>query len=694
MSADDPLDSRGDHPNMFTGKDFGDTYRAQAASWSALPMYSEKDKLGAVMTSLRENQVTIVTSGTGSGKTVIVPKLCVKLAKMYGSKLKTAITNPKTTTTISNANFAALQNEVAIGNQIGYMTRNDKATSGVTVLEYLTDGYLKSLNMSDRLFSRYAFLILDEIHERSIQSDYLLLSIRNALRERKDLRLVLMSATLDPSTFSDYFTGAGLSVAHVDVAGVPNKPIESLYMDTTPKDYLKAAVETIDKIASEKNGVSILCFVSTMKECVDGCRMLTSTKNCMRLSSKVSEDEKNLAIAESEDGSTKVVFATNLAESSITIKGLDVVVDSGNSLKVRYDPKRNMTINRKEFISKAEATQRRGRVGRTKPGTVYHLYSKKDYDKKFPDQPTPPMQDNDPVDDLFSLAASDEHRGNWTSALAHARSLLSPPTPDQLKMTQMKLEFYRCVGPTPTGGAGERPPTDMEANNSKRALSEVFRLGPVGYTIHDIGRVFRTSFHNSLMILAGFLYGSVYQVLKVVAIMEETGGDLNALWKTNEKGDPVSIMEDARVADARSDHITLVNIFDSLGFLDGLDYRIIPKVQERYMSMSNSASKFNINFGGANTILENFPWCIGSRELTDPKEQFGVAVMVSRLFNACKVTKGGKAKSLYIPNLTVAVGLAGVNEGDVIVCENFSSVAGKNTATVTTAFLANVKLDC
>lgn len=690
MSSDDPLDSRGDHPNMFTGKDPGDTYYTQAAFWKALPMYSEKDKLGAVMNSLRENQVTIITSGTGSGKTVIVPKLCVKLAKMYGSKLKTAITNPKTTTTVSNAKFAALQNEVVVGNQIGYMTRNDKATSGITVLEYLTDGYLKSMNMSDRLFSRYAFLILDEIHERSIQSDYLLLSIRNALRERKDLRLVLMSATLDPKTFSDYFAGEGLSVAHVDVAGVPNKPIESLYMKSTPKDYLKAGVEIIDKIVAEKKGASILCFVSTMKECADGCRMLTSTKNCMRLSSKVSEEEKNLAIAESEDGSTKVVFATNLAESSITIKGLDVVVDSGMGLKVRYDPKRNMTINRKEFISKAEATQRKGRVGRTKPGTVYHLYSKEDYDKKFPDQPTPPMQDNDPVDDLFSLAASDEHRGNWSSALAHAKRLLSPPTPEQLKITQLKLEFFRCVGPTPTGGDGETPPSDK---SPQKPLSNVYRLGPVGYTLHDIGRVFRTSFHNSLLILAGMLYGSVYQVLKVVAIMEETNDDLNALWKTNEKGEPVSIMSDTRVADVRSDHITLVNIFDSLGFMD-TDFRIVPKIQERYMTMANSAANFRINFGGREAILENFPWCIGNRELTDPKEQFAVAVMIARLFNACKLGKGGKAKSLYIPNLTVAVDLKGAEEGDVVVCENFSSVAGKNTATVATAFLANVNLKC
>lgn len=650
-------------------------------------MYAEKDKLAAVLNSLREKQVTIITSGTGSGKTVIVPKLCTKLTKISGSKMRVVITNPKTTTTVSNANFAALQSEVAIGNQIGYMTRNDKATSGVTVLEYLTDGYLNSLSMSDRLFSRYSFIILDEIHERSIQSDYLLLSIRKALKERRDLRLVLMSATLDPKPFADYFSGVGLSVAHVDVAGVPNKPIESVFMKQTPKKYLEAAVEVIDKLVKENDGASILCFVATMKDCVEGCQMLTSTKNCTRLSSKVSEAEKEIAIAESPDGSTKVVFATNLAESSITIKGLNIVVDSGMSLKVRFDAKRNMVINRKEFISKAEAMQRRGRVGRTAPGTVYHLYSEKDYKEKFAPQPTPPMEANDVTEDLFSLAASDEHRGSWTGALRHAASLLSPPKPEQLAITQMKLEFYRCIGPVSTGGA------------NKDSSSEVFRLGPVGYTLHDISRVFRTSFDNSLLILAGRLYGSIYQVLKVVAIMEETGGDLNSLWKTNDRGEPVSVMNDPRVADVRSDHITLVNIFDSLGFLE-TDYRIAPRIQDRYNAMVSSNQRFTINFPD-NVIFENFPWCVGNRELTDPKEQFAVAIMVARMFCACKVVankddkdKKKIAKSLYIPNLTVAVDLKGVEAGDVIVCENFSSNAGKNTATVATAFLANVKLQC
>ena len=364
MSADDPLDSAGDHPNMFTGQLAGETYRQQAAIWSRLPMYADKAKLGSVMDSLRSNQVTVITSGTGSGKTVIVPKLCTKLTKISGSKLKVVITNPKTTTTVSNATFAALQNEVAVGNQIGYMTRMDKATSGITVLEYLTDGFLKSLSMSDRLFSRYSFIILDEIHERSIQSDYLLLSIRKALKGRGDLRLVLMSATLDPKPFVDYFADEGLGVAHVDVAGVPNKPIESIFMKQTPKKYMEAAVELIDKLVSTTEGASILCFVATMKDCVEGCQMLKSTKNCMRLSSKVSEAEKEIAIAESPDGSTKVVFATNLAESSITINGLNIVVDSGMSLKVRFDAKRNMTINRKEFISKAEAMQRRAATSR------------------------------------------------------------------------------------------------------------------------------------------------------------------------------------------------------------------------------------------------------------------------------------------------------------------------------------------
>lgn len=695
MADNDILDAAAQHPNMFTGQTLGDPYRKGAESWANLPMYTNKPKLAEVVQSLTNNQVTIISSGTGSGKTVIVPKLCVRLAKTFGSKLKVAVTNPKSATTVENAKYSAQLAEVPIGSQIGYLTRNDKNTAFMTVLEYLTDGFLLASSRSDPLFSKYAFLCIDEVHERPVPTDFLLLAIRNALVKRKDLRLVLMSATIEPALFVNYFQSQNISTQFVEVAGQPNKPITQLFMKSTPTDYIKAAVETIDNIIAKDPNASILVFVATAKDCTDGCSILKSAKNCYRLFSKVSAPEKEAAIAVSTDGSSKVVFATNLAESSITFRDLDYVIDSGKSLSVRWDPLKNININKKEYISKAEVKQRMGRVGRTKEGTVYHLYTKDLYEKGkdskgkpfFPDQPSPAIHDINPVDELFSLAASEQHRGNWTSAMRDAMSLVSPPTPDQVKMTERMLNFYRCIGPIVSGG--QTPPTD--ANPTNKQLSSTWRLSAVGYAIHDIGRVFRTTFQNSVMILAGMLYGAISPVLKIVAISEATNGDLNTLWKTDKDGNPISVMDDDRVADARSDHITLTNIFDSLGFLD-TDYKLVPKIQESYVSMMENVRGFNVN--RRDEILENWPWCIGNQNLMDPKEQFGAAVLISRLFNACKVGKDKKAKSLYIEGLTVTTPLRGAKEGDVLVCESFTNIANKNTASVATAFVANVNLKC
>eukprot|EP00873_Tetraselmis_striata_P027062 jgi/Tetstr1/447326/TSEL_034763.t1 len=695
MPDGDILDAAAQHPNMFTGQTLGDAYRQGAESWANLPVYANKPKLAEIVQSLTNNQVTIISSGTGSGKTVVVPKLCVRLAKTFGSKLRVAVTNPKTATTVENAKYSAQLAEVPIGSQIGYLTRNEKNTAFMTVLEYLTDGFLLGSSRSDPLFSKYAFLCIDEVHERPVPTDFLLLAIRNALSKRKDLRLVLMSATIEPALFMNYFQSQKISTQFVEVAGQPNKPISQLFMKTTPTDYIKSAVATVDDILARDPKASILVFVATAKDCTDGCNLLKSTKNCYRLFAKVSALEKEAAIAVSPDGAVKVVFATNLAESSITFRGLDYVVDSGKSLSVRWDPSRNMNINKKDYISKAEVKQRMGRVGRTKEGTVYHLYTKDLFEKGkdtkgrpfFPDQPSPAVHNINPVDELFNLAASEQHRGNWTGAMRDAMNLVSPPTAQQVAMTEQLLNFYRCIGPIVTGGLA--PPTDE--NPSKKQLSNTWRMSAVGYAIHDIGRVFRTTFHNSIMVLAGMLYGAVPQVLKVVAITEATSGDLNMLWKTDKNGNPMSVMDDKRVADPRSDHITLANIFDSLGFLD-TDFKLVPRIQESYVAMMESARGFNVN--RREEILENWPWCIGNQNLSDPKEQFGASVLIARLFNACKVGKDKKAKSLYIEGLTVTTPLPGASEGDVLVCENFSNIANKNTASVGTAFVANVNLKC
>lgn len=696
MENFDFLDAAGLGKNMFTGQPLSDEYKELSKKWSTLPMYSDKNKMKEIVESLKSNQVTIISSGTGSGKTVIMPKLCAKLALESGN-LKIAVTNPKVPTTISNAEWSAEIADVTLGNHIGYLTKDDKKTSHLTRIEYLTDGFLKSLGLSDPVFSQYAYLCLDEVHERPVNVDLLLLQIRNALKKRKDLKLVLMSATINKSLFYDYFNNVGLSTKFIEVSGKPNFPIKQVFMKAItdsngavkdyPDNYLQEAVLVIDNILKEATG-NILVFVPTAKDCLDGCKLLKSTSNCHKLFGKASKEMQNAAIAESENGEIKVIFATNIAESSITFPGLDYVIDTGKNLDVRYNAAKHTRVSSKNWISKAEVSQRIGRVGRVREGTAFHLYSQNFHEKAidpdtkqlyFPNMPDPKIHRDNPIDDLFSIGISQQRNDtltpaerSWTGALENVMQLISPPTPDQISITQQYLEFYKAIGKV------------QEKDKS------IWRIGNIGYTLHDIKMGFQLNLDNAILMLAGMLYDAVDPVSKIIAISEETGGDLSQLWKLDKEGNPISKMNDPNVVDGRSEHFALVNLFDNMMSLD-LDMKKVPGIKEKYDRYIRKSQRFSNNH--QEEIIRNWPWCLGNRTLTSMKDKFAVAILIGRLFNAC--TMGKKtAKSLYVKGLSAEVKLTNIKENDLIVCDSFSMQDKTTNATISTAFSANMKLEC
>jgi HrpA-like RNA helicase len=707
MSADDFLDASGKTGNMFTGQRLGETYISGAKIWSNLPLYRAKNKLDEIIESLSKNQVTIISSGTGSGKTVIIPKICVKISKAFATPLKTCVTNPKTTTTISNAKKSAEWSEVTIGNQIGFLTKQEKMSSYATVLEYMTDGFLLGISQSDPLFSSYQFLCLDEVHERPVPTDFLLLRIKSALKQRPDLRLVLMSATINKDTFIDYFVSSDISTNFIEVSGQPNKTIREFWMTRTPEpdEYIYEAVKTIEKLVKSKPDANILVFVPTTNDCIDGCNMLKKTIKCYRLFSKADEVEKDLAISIAIEGGSKVVFATNLAESSITFSGLDYVVDTGKALAVRWDAKRNVRVNKKEWISKAQTRQRAGRVGREKPGAVYYLYTKELYldgkDNKglpiFPDSPEPRIREINPAEELLKLSTSTQHKGSWTGAMRDAMGLISPPTRNQIEMTEKMLSFYRIIGPVNREGDGTNPDlksSDLgtKKNKGPDTKSSIWIVGAVGWAVYDIMRAFRVSIETAILILSGYLYGAIIDVMKIASIMEETDGDLELLWMKNEDGDTTSLLKDTRFADGRSDHIALIYIFDNFDSLE-VEKKIVPKIRNRYTQMIQKVTNFKIN--RCEEIMLNWPWCVGNASLKDPIQQVGTAVLIARMFNAQKLVTKKKAKALFIQNIEPRITLDEAKIGDVAVCEVFTTAFGQVVATISTVFEADVNIrDC
>lgn len=729
----DVLDAAGRNPNMFSGYPLGEPYRESAVRWAALPVYENREKLGAIIGSLQTNSVTIIASGTGSGKTVIVPKLCALLALRRriadpDAPVRVAVTNPKSTTTISNAEYSAMIAEVAVGQQVGYLTRDAKAESDSTVLVYTTDGFLQSASHGDPDFARYAYLCLDEVHERSVKTDLLLLAVRNALVRARDsgggLRAVIMSATMNADVFRTYFSNAGLSTAFIEVSGAPNMAITESFVKQTPSmnKYVAEAVKEVVRVLTKERAGDILVFVATAKDCTDGCAELGRVLGadgggtyCRRLFSRANEQEKAEAVAVSPQGETKVVFATNLAESSITFSGLTHVIDCGRALVVRWDPLRNMRTNGKEWISKAEVKQRVGRVGREREGVAVHLYSEKTFNGRrgrdgngppnFPDLPDAAIRRDNPVQELLEIAGSKEHKNSWSSAMRDVAQLIDPPTAEQMTRTEHMLSFYRIIGEASGGPVGvdltaagtvSRAVTRGGAALSGGAVD--VRLSAVGLTVNDIIRKMRVSLSSALLLLAGRLFGGEEDTLKVVAMAEATDGDYSNLWQLDARGNPVSLMDAPSVADPRSAHRTMVNIFDNMMGL-ALDARVVQNIYRRYQELVPAVASFDVN--RRNLILRSWPWCLGNMNLQSDGDQFRACILVSRLYNACQMKTGGVANTMYVPNaegfemIGAKVALSGAAEGDIIVCDGFTATNKNVSAVLPTAFrVGEVVLQC
>ena len=232
---DDPLDAAGVGPNALTGRPYTPVARAKwVEKWRTFPVYAKKDTLAALVDSFASNQVTVLVSGTGSGKTVLAPPLMLRQLLLAGSPGRVVVTIPKIVTVRSAAQTATMTLDAEIGAEIGYHHRGSPPAAfdrSRCRLLYATDGILLAQAVHDPLLSEYAAVIVDEAHERPVPTDMLLSGMRDALKARPEMRLVVMSATIDPAVFRDYYEKAGLTVGVVQVAGGTMHPIERVFLD-------------------------------------------------------------------------------------------------------------------------------------------------------------------------------------------------------------------------------------------------------------------------------------------------------------------------------------------------------------------------------------------------------------------------------------------------------------------------------
>ena len=469
------LDPLGESTNPLTNDEYKDiykdqtmkngdamTYMKQAALWSGAPMYKVRNE---VITKIYDNQVVLIVSGTGSGKTVLTPKFALHALNYEG---RIAITNPKIIPTETNARQSAQNLDVEIGSAVGikYRESNKNWISDDTKLTYCTDGLVLAKIRKDPMLSEYDCVIIDEAHERGLNIDLLLMLLKDLVKTRPDFKLIIMSATINENIFIDYFNDSSIRFAKVNASGEPNYPIKEEFSETprvkrkadgdVDDDYgeyaeeaAKMVIDVLRKTHSGERG-DVLVFVGGNKEASKGAMLVNaefkrnqssssesssssqmggeSIQNlddanvtddeirvyCDALSSKTPNHTKDMLV----DGTgkymmngkynRKVIFATNLAESSITVNGVDHVIDSGVEHISKFYPETNMHCMERKTISKASHLQRMGRTGRTKPGTCYNLFTKDEYERIFHDFAESSIYLSDISEFVLSFLTSDQ----------------------------------------------------------------------------------------------------------------------------------------------------------------------------------------------------------------------------------------------------------------------------------------------
>lgn len=398
------LDISGENINPLTNNVYSEKYKELAKIWSKFPAY---EKAHEIINAIKENQVILITSGTGSGKTVLLPKFCLH-ALNYDCKI--AVTLPKQIIAKSAAEFAAKTLDVNLGEEVGYKYKDSEKSglSSKTKLLFATDGTIVAKLMKDQNLEEYDAIIIDEAHERKVQIDFLLYLLKNVCVVRPKFKLIIMSATVNVNVFSNYFSN--FLFLHFDIGGATNYPIKSIFLDKpiSQNDYLATGIKIIKNILETTKDGDILFFVTSVNETFNSCKKITDNKTyCVEVFAGTNEKNQELAQHENKykeitKKNRKVVIATNVAESSLTISNIKFVVDSGYELMSYYDPNKYAKVLEKKLISRAQATQRMGRAGRTSSGTCYHLYTKNDFDNMI-EYPLPSIKTSDITGECMRL---------------------------------------------------------------------------------------------------------------------------------------------------------------------------------------------------------------------------------------------------------------------------------------------------
>lgn len=400
----------------------------------------------------QKSQILVFVGETGSGKTTQIPQFVLFDDLPHLQRKMVACTQPRRVAAMSVAQRVANEMDVTLGEEVGYSIRFENVTSQKTILNYMTDGMLLREAMNDHDLKRYSTIILDEAHERTLATDILMGLLKEVVVRRPDLKIIIMSATLDAAKFQRYFMDCPL-------LAVPGRthPVEIFYTPEPERDYVEAALRTVLQIhASEPEG-DILLFLTGEEEIEDAVRKIT-----LEVDEMVREADAGpmktyplygtLPPAQQQRifdpappprkpggrPGRKCIVSTNIAETSLTIDGIVYVVDPGFSKQKVYNPRIRVESLLVSPISKASAQQRAGRAGRTRPGKCFRLYTEAAFKKELIEQTYPEILRSNlssTVLELKKLGIDD---------LVHF-DLMDPPAPETLMRALEELNYLACL---------------------------------------------------------------------------------------------------------------------------------------------------------------------------------------------------------------------------------------------------------
>ncbi|KAF7306353.1 hypothetical protein MIND_00426500 [Mycena indigotica] len=485
-----------------------------------LPAFASREEL---LKCIRENQVVVVIGETGSGKTTQLSQFLYEDGYcQYGL---VGCTQPRRVAAMSVAKRVSEEMECKLGTTVGYAIRFEDCTTAETKIKYMTDGVLLRESLNEGDLDRYSVIILDEAHERSLNTDVLMGLLRKILSRRRDLKLIVTSATMNAEKFSDFYGKAPCFT-------IPGRtfPVELFHSKSPCEDYVDSAVKQVLQIHLSNPPGDILVFMTGQEDIEITCQVVNERLSQMKepiplavlpIYSQMPADLQAKIFDPTPDGRRKVIVATNIAETSLTVDGILYVVDAGYSKLKVYNPKVGMDALQITPISQANANQRKGRAGRTGPGYCYRLYTEMAF-----------------MHELFESTIPEIQRTNLANTVLLLKGL----------GVKNLLEFDFM----------DPPPQSNILNSMYQlwvlgALDNVGDLTPVGRKMND----FPMDPSMAKMLIASVEYQCSAEMLTIVSMLSVP----SVFYRPKER------MEEADAAREKfnvpeSDHLTLLNVFN------------------------------------------------------------------------------------------------------------------------------------